>query len=164
MPLCYPKRREREFFSDSIFPGSISYETKSRKVSFLTTRGIDLKINVIKTLFQRTSSLAHWVLDLFDPPPLVSMTLAQKVWRVGLLSGTLVVGSILVAMLGALGLFIMEKGHELGSTPEFLQGALIIVIGVCVNAVCVIALYQMKNADHKVIPRDKRPKPGAPAK
>jgi biotin transporter BioY len=93
------------------------------------------------------------VLDLFDPPPLVSMTLAQKVWRVALLSGTLVVGSILVAMLGALGLFIMEKGRELDSTPEFLQGLLIIIIGVCVNAVCVIALYQMKKADHKVVPR-----------
>jgi uncharacterized membrane protein YidH (DUF202 family) len=121
-------------------------------VEFLTARENDLKINVIKTFFQRSHALAHWVLNLFDPPPLVSMTLAQKFWRVMLLSGTLVVGSILVAMLGALGLFIMEKGRELGSTPEFLQGLLIIVIGVCVNAVCVIALFQMKRADHKVMP------------
>jgi len=128
-------------------------ETKSRPAPpFLTANEIDLKINAIKTFLQRTGSLVHWLLDLFDPPPLVAMTLSQKIWRVGLLSGTLVVGSILVAMLGALGLFIMEKGHELGSTPEFLQGVLIIIIGVCVNAVCVIALFQMKRADHKVVP------------
>jgi hypothetical protein len=99
-----------------------------------------------------TVGILSWLLNLFDPPPLVSMTFAQKVGRVVLLSGTLVVGSILVAMIGALGLYLMEKGRELGNTPEFLQGLGIIVVGIVVNTICVLVLIQLKHADHKLIP------------
>ena len=80
------------------------------------------------------------------------MTLTQKAGRVFLLSGTLVIGSVLVAMLGALGLYLMEKGRELGSTPEFVNGACIIIVGVIVNSACVMILVQIKHADHKLIP------------
>jgi len=97
-----------------------------------------------------------WLLNLFDPPPLSSMTLAQKAGRIFLFCATLVVGSILVAMLGAVGLFVMEKGREMDSMPEFLNGLGIIVVGIVVNAICVFVLLHFKKADTKLVPpRDK---------
>ncbi len=93
-----------------------------------------------------------WMLNLFDPPPLKSMTLAQKFSRVVLLSGTLVIGSILVAMLGALGLYLMERGRELQDTPEFYKGIVIILTGIVVNTFCVLILVQIKRVDHRIIP------------
>jgi uncharacterized membrane protein YidH (DUF202 family) len=95
------------------------------------------------------------LINLFDPPPLRSMSLAQKAGRVILLTATLVVGSILIAMLGALGLFVMERGREMGSTPEFLNGVAIILVGIAVNATCVIVLVQIKKADTKLVPPKK---------
>jgi hypothetical protein len=91
-------------------------------------------------------------MNLFDPPPLSSMSPAQKIGRVFLLTATLVVGSTLVAMLGALGLFIMEKGREIGNTPELLNGLALIVLGVAVNAACVVVLVHLKKADNKLLP------------
>ena len=97
-------------------------------------------------------ALLAWLMNLFDPPPLVTMTFRQKMGRILLLSGTLVIGSILVAMLGAVGLYLMERGRELGSTPEFMNGVVIVVVGITVNSLCVLALVQIKRADHKLIP------------
>ena len=102
-------------------------------------------------------ALAVWILNLFDPPPLVSMTFKQKVGRVLLLSGTLVVGSILVSMLGALGIYLIERGRELDSTTEFFNGMGIILLGISVNTLCVMALVQIKRADHKLISPTQRP-------
>ena len=98
------------------------------------------------------SSILTWVINLFNPPPLTSMTFAQKVGRVFLLTSTLVIGSILVAMLGAVGLYLMERGREMGSAPEFLNGLCIIAIGVAVNAACVLILVHLKKADHHLVP------------
>ena len=87
------------------------------------------------------------------------MTLSQKVGRVILLSGTLVVGSILVAMLGALGLYLVERGRELGDSPEFYKGIVIILTGIVVNTFCVLILVQLKRVDHKLIPPTKSLEP-----
>ena len=76
------------------------------------------------------------------------MTTAQKAGRVLILSSTLVIASVVVAMFGAVGLFLMEKGRELGSTPEFFDGLGIIVVGIIVNAACLAVLLHMKHADH----------------
>jgi len=103
-------------------------------------------------MIKRIVALLSWLLNLFDPPPLKSMSLAQKTGRVLILSGTLVIGSIVVAMLGALGLFLVEKGREMGDMPELFDGLGVIVIGVIVNVVCVLMLVQIKHADHKLIP------------
>jgi hypothetical protein len=103
-------------------------------------------------MIKPTVAILHWLLNLFDPPPLKSMTLAQKTGRIVVLSGTLVVGSILVAMIGAVGLYLMERGRELGSAPEFLQGVTIIVAGIVVNTICVLVIVQFKHVDHKLIP------------
>jgi len=102
------------------------------------------------------ASTLMWLLNLFDPPPLKSMTMSQKVGRVVLLSGTLVIGSILVAMLGALGLYLVERGRELRDTPEFYKGIGIILTGIVVNTFCVLILVQLKRVDHKLIPPTRR--------
>jgi hypothetical protein len=107
-------------------------------------------------MIKRSTAILTWLVNLFDPPPLSSMTLAQKTGRVLLIAATLVIGSVLVAMFGALGLFVMEKGREMGSTPEFLNGVCIIAIGISVNAACVLILVQLKKADNKLVPPPKR--------
>ena len=112
----------------------------------------EIKRSLAGEMIKRLAALLAWLLNLFDPPPLAVMTLTQKMGRVVLLSGTLVVGSVLVAMIGALGLYLMEKGRELGNTPEFFQGVAIIVTGIVVNTICVLILVQLKHADHKLIP------------
>jgi uncharacterized membrane protein YidH (DUF202 family) len=108
-------------------------------------------------MLQSIAAILHWLLNLFDPPPLKSMTFAQKVGRVVLLSGTLVIGSVLVAMLGALGLYLMERGRELRDTPEFYKGIVIILTGIVVNTFCVLILVQIKRVDHKLIPPTRSP-------
>ena len=80
------------------------------------------------------------------------MTAAQKIGRVLTLAATLVIGSIVVAMIGAVGLFIMEKGREFSNTSEFLDGLGILITGVVVNALCILILIQIRRTDHKVIP------------
>lgn len=106
-------------------------------------------------MMNRFYALLSWLMNLFNPPPLKSLNFAQRVGRVILLSMTLVVGSVLVAMLGALGLFIMERGRELSSAPQFLEGMGIILVGIAVNVTCVMILIQIKNADHKLVPPKK---------
>ncbi len=68
-------------------------------------------------------------MELFNPPPLKSMSLFQKAGRILLFTASLVVGSILFAMVGALGLYIMERGRELRNTPQFYHGLLIVAVG-----------------------------------
>lgn len=104
---------------------------------------------------KRLHALLDWMISLFDPPPLATMNTGQKVGRIFLLSATLVIGSILVAMLGAVGLYLIERGREMGSTPQFLDGIGIIIIGIIVNYVCVLMLMQIKHADRKLIPDPK---------
>jgi hypothetical protein len=74
------------------------------------------------------------------------------VGRVLLLTATLVVGSILLSMLGALALFLMEKGWKLHNSPEFFQALGIILVGLAVNLGCVFVLLQLKRADHRIVP------------
>ena len=79
----------------------------------------------------------------------------QKTGRVFLLSITLVVASILSAMVGALALFIVEQGRELGNMPEFYSGLFIVLTGLAVNFGCVFILLQIKKADTKLVPPKK---------
>ena len=94
-------------------------------------------------------------MQLFNPPPLDSMTAMQKTGRVVILSGTLVVASILAAMLGALTLFLVERGRELGERPNFYSGLGILLIGLAVNLGCVFVLLQIKKADTRLVPPKK---------
>jgi hypothetical protein len=106
-------------------------------------------------VIKRSADLLTWIVNLFNPPPLDSIKLPQKAARVLLLTATLVVGSILVAMLGALGLYLMERGRELGSAPEFMNGVVILLVGILVNGSCVVVLVQMKRIDNHLMPPSK---------
>jgi threonine/homoserine/homoserine lactone efflux protein len=91
------------------------------------------------------------LITLVNPPPLSTLNFLQKVGRVLLFTSTLVVGSILAAMIGALVLYLVERGAEMGRAPEFWNGIGIILAGIGVNAVCLFALIQIKRADTKLM-------------
>jgi hypothetical protein len=116
-----------------------------------------LRYPVIKHFLSPLTSLASWVIELFNPPPLKSLNAAQKTGRVLLFSAVLVIASIVFAMVGAVGLYLLERGRELGDTPQFYHGLMIVLVGIAVNLGCVFVLLQMKKADTKLVPpQDKR--------
>jgi hypothetical protein len=90
-------------------------------------------------MLSRFFAIVTWLINLFDPPPLASMNRSQKMSRALLVTLTLILSCILTAMLGAVGIFVVERGrHMLNSIPELLGGLGIIFTGVCVNAICVV--------------------------
>ncbi len=102
---------------------------------------------------RRFFELVAWLVELFAPPPLASMTRLQKVGRVLLVTVTLVVCSILAAMLGAVAIFLFERGRRMvNSFPEMEDGLGIILVAIGVNAACVFVLLQIRRADGKLMP------------
>jgi len=118
--------------------------------------GTLLSYAAIKPFLEPLISLAGWLMELFNPPPLKSMTLYQKTGRILFFTFALVVGSILFAMVGTLGLYLTERGWELHDTPGFYHGLLIVLVGLGVNVGCVFVLLQIKKADHKLLPPEKK--------
>jgi uncharacterized membrane protein YidH (DUF202 family) len=110
------------------------------------------KLPIITLFFQRFPALGAWLFDLFNAPPLESLTHLQKIGRVFLLTATLIIGSILVAMVGALGLFLVEQGSRLFEGPGVLNGLVILSTGIAVNVACVWVLLQIKRADNSLVP------------
>ena len=80
------------------------------------------------------------------------MTLTQKAGRILLFTAALVIGSILFAMAGAVGLYVMERGRELRDTPQFYHGLVIVLLGIAVNVGCIFVLLQIKKADTTLVP------------
>ena len=115
-----------------------------------------LRYPAIKPFFSPLISLAGWLMELFNPPPLSSMTLAQKTGRILLFTAALVIASILFAMAGAVGLYIMERGRELRDVPQFYHGLVIVLVGIAVNVGCVFVLLQIKKADTKLLPPENK--------
>ncbi len=111
-----------------------------------------LEYPVIKRVVSPIISLFGWVVDMFNPPPLESMTLTQRAGRVFLLTLSMVTASIIFAMAGAVGLYIMERGRELRDTPQFYHGLVIVLVGIAVNVGCVFVLFQVKKFDTKLLP------------
>jgi ABC-type Fe3+-siderophore transport system permease subunit len=84
------------------------------------------------------------------------MTFSQKTGRVVFFSAMLVIASVLFAMAAAVGLYLLERARELHDTPGFYHGVVIILFGVAVNTGCVFVLLQIKKADTKLLPPDKK--------
>jgi hypothetical protein len=55
--------------------------------------------------------VVFWVIHLFDPPPLASLTLRQKIARILGVSLTLLAICLLLTMLLAAGILLTEHGH-----------------------------------------------------
>jgi len=104
-------------------------------------------------MINRSLAVLAWLVNLFNPPPRDSMSLTQKIGRIFLVALTLTISCILAAMLEAVIIFVIQRGHAmLSSIPELLSGLEIILAGICVNAVCVAILLQIRKADRKLIP------------
>jgi len=104
-------------------------------------------------VFTYPFSLFSWLLYLFNPPPLETMSLRQKIGRVCLITVTLVVSCILFSMVMALGIFLVERSRAmLANTPELINGLAILLVSLGVNAVCVIILFQIRKTDRKLMP------------
>lgn len=105
-------------------------------------------------------SIFHWLLNLFNPPPLKSMTLRQKVSRIFLITITLLTICILSSMLVTLGIFLAERGSRLlADVPHLASVFEIVFISACVNTICVMALFQIKKFDHKLMESHEPPAP-----
>jgi hypothetical protein len=139
------KSMDAPFQLDKLIAESHAHNSCSLEQTLLRYPGI-------KQFFSPLISLAAWLMELFNPPPLDSMNLPQKAGRVLLFAATLVIASIFFAMVGALGLYVMERGRAIGSAPEFYQGFWILLLGIGVNIGCVFVLLQIKKADTKLMP------------
>jgi len=96
-------------------------------------------------------SILIWLISLFNPPALASLTVAQKVGRILAVSLSLVAMCFLSAMAVASGIFIMERAcRELSASPELLRGLGIVVAGICVNSICWMVLLEIRRADLKL--------------
>ena len=111
-------------------------------------------------------SILSWLIYLFNPPPRAEMTRVQKIGRVFLLTGTLVIVCLITAMLGAVGIFLVQQGHDMAtSMRDLLHDIGIIFVCMLINAFCVIVLLEIKKADHKLIqPPESVTKPGTDPK
>ena len=80
------------------------------------------------------------------------MNWRQKVGKVFLVTISLFVTCVLMAMLCALVIYIIQRGWRmLHDGSEFMAGLIIIVAGVSVNVVCVMILLEMSKTDGRLM-------------
>jgi hypothetical protein len=103
---------------------------------------------------QLVFSIGPWLMELINPPPRDSLSLVQKIWRVLLVTVTLVTLCIIFALLSSLGLFAWERSREfVEGTPQLRNGLTILVVSAIVNTACIATLLQIKKLDQKMIPK-----------
>jgi uncharacterized membrane protein YidH (DUF202 family) len=102
---------------------------------------------------KRIFSIGPWLMDLFNPPLRESLSLGQKIWRVMLVTVTLMTLCIISALLVSLGFFAWQRSREfLEGAPQIRNGLTILLASVLVNVACIFALLQVKKLDQKFIP------------
>jgi uncharacterized membrane protein YidH (DUF202 family) len=93
-----------------------------------------------------------WLTDLFNAPPRLEMNYRQKIGRILLVTGTMVVVSILTAMAAALGIFVFERiFRAIKNIPNLWDTTWIITVGILVNALCVYVLFLVRRLDRKLM-------------
>jgi len=103
-------------------------------------------------MLRHSFSILGWLLGLFNAPPREAMTRRQKVGRLLLVSGTLVVLCVLGAMIAAVGIFVLQRlGSALDKNSDLWNTAAVIIVGVVVNALCVFILFQVKKFDRRLM-------------
>jgi uncharacterized membrane protein YidH (DUF202 family) len=101
---------------------------------------------MVKALF----TLVVWLVHLFDPPPLASLSVTQKIGRALFVSLSLMTICISTALVGAAGLYGFQRGDEIVSTfPNLLNGLAIVSTGIVVNVLCVMVLLEIRKLDLK---------------
>lgn len=101
---------------------------------------------------QLVFSIGPWLMDLINPPPRNTLTLAQKVWRSALITVTLVTLCIVVALVLSLGCFAWQRGREFAEGPQVWNGLTILLASILINSACIFALLQIKKLDRKFVP------------
>jgi hypothetical protein len=109
---------------------------------------------------KRVFSIGPWLVDLINPPPRDTLSLAQKGWRVLLVTVTLVTLCIIVALAISLGCFAWQRSRDfLAGAPQVRNAITILIASILVNVACIFTLLQVKKLDRKLIPQ---PPSGAP--
>jgi len=109
---------------------------------------------------KRSTTMLGWLISLINPPPLHAMSRLQKVARVFVFTLALLMICILSSMLAALGIFLFQHLRHMFSGISVLAGDIgIIFVSMLINAICVMVLLKIKNADQKLIPPEEPPKP-----
>ena len=99
------------------------------------------------------SSIGPWLMELINPPLRESLSLAQKGWRVFLVTVTLVTLCIIAALFVSLGFFAWQRSREFfEGAPQVQNDIVILLTSVLVNVACIFTLLQVKKLDRKVIP------------
>jgi hypothetical protein len=107
----------------------------------------------LNSLVRRPLSFAYRLVQLFNPPPLSSLSLPQKFGRIVGVSFTLFALCILAALALASGIFIIDRAYtNLSTSTELLKGLEIVVTGLGVNVVCVAVLLEVRKADLRLHP------------
>ena len=102
--------------------------------------------------------ILEWLISLFNPPPLESLTHVQKTARIFLFTMALVMLCILLSMLAAAGVFVLEHARRMiGSFSELAGDLGIIFVSMMINTICVIVLLEISKADRKLIPPPETP-------
>jgi len=92
-------------------------------------------------------------MDLINPPPRNTLTLAQKAWRSALITVTLVTLCIVFALVASLGCFAWQRSREfVEGVPQVRNGITILIASVLINSACIFALLQIKKLDRKLVP------------
>jgi hypothetical protein len=105
----------------------------------------------------RLISILGWLQDLFNAPPLASMTHRQKLGRVCLITCSLVLLCILSAMILAVIIFLAQRTHQAVSSLlalDFRQALVIggiLILSACVNALCLLVLLYVRRLDRRLM-------------
>jgi uncharacterized membrane protein YidH (DUF202 family) len=91
-------------------------------------------------------------MDLINPPPRDSLTFTQKVGRTVLVTVTIVTLCVILALVGALGMFAWQRSREFfEGAPDVRNALSILAASLIVNAACISALLQIKKLDRKLM-------------
>jgi len=102
-------------------------------------------------MVKRFLAVAHWLIHLFEPPPLASMSLGQKIGRIFNVCLALLVICILTAITAAAFIFgVQQTCLIMGKASESLLGLEIIALGLSVNAICFYAVLRVRKLDLKL--------------
>jgi len=102
-------------------------------------------------------SFWEWLLSLFDPPPLESMTRLQKIGRICLFVTSLFLISVFSSSLAAAGIFTIQHVYRWTSGfPALVSDLGIIFFCMVINTLCVFVLLEVKKADRKLLSRRPR--------
>lgn len=108
----------------------------------------------MKSSYDRLMTPVELFLRLFNPPPLESLTVGQKIGRIFLITVSLTILCIFTAVMLALILYTIHAVPILWSDSKsigFKHLLAIISASAMVNTLCVLALLQIKKLDRALL-------------